>query len=77
MTQTSQQALAAQLMETNDDYRRLAQQHLTYKHRIEELGARRFPTLEEQVEERRLKKLKLSLKDKMHDILKQSEQQAL
>ena len=68
--------LSAQLMETSEEYRQLAEQHSDYKRRIEELSSRRFPTQEEQVEEMRLKKLKLHLKDKMYDFVRQHQQES-
>jgi uncharacterized protein YdcH (DUF465 family) len=59
----------AQLMATNDEFRRLAAQHGSYERRIEELSSRKFPSQEEQVEEARLKKLKLHLKDQMQHMV--------
>jgi hypothetical protein len=44
---------------------RLCQEHSLYERRLDTLRAKPFPTEEEQMEEVRLKKLKLSLKDKM------------
>ena len=76
MVSIPREYLSAQLMETNEEYRRLAEQHSSYNRRIEELSARRFPTQEEQVEEMRLKKLKLHLKDKMYDLVRQHQQQS-
>ena len=67
---------SAQLMETSEEYRKLAEQHSNYNRRIEELSSRRFPTQEEQVEEMRLKKLKLHLKDKMYDLVRQHQQES-
>ena len=67
--------LSAQLMETSEEYRKLAEQHSNYNRRIEELSSQRFPTQEEQVEEMRLKKLKLHLKDKMYDLVRQHQKE--
>jgi hypothetical protein len=44
---------------------RLSQEHSLYERRLDTLRAKPFPTEEEQMEEVRLKKLKLSLKDEM------------
>lgn len=55
----------AELMATNEEFRRLAARHSNYDRRIEELSSRKFPSQEEQIEEARLKKLKLHLKDQM------------
>jgi len=65
----TQEDLKAQLMQSNDEFRILAQQHADYKKRVMELEEKAHPTPEEQVEEARLKKLKLQIKDQMTDIL--------
>ncbi len=70
------EALATRLMETNEEYRNLAQEHSDYDRRLEQLSARRFPSTEEEVEEHRLKKLKLQLKDRMHAILREHQAEA-
>ena len=55
----------AELMQSSEEFRQLAAQHSNYDRRIEELSSRRFPSQEEQIEEARLKKIKLHLKDQM------------
>ena len=75
MASIPRENLSAQLMETSEEYRKLAEQHSNYNRRIEELSSQRFPTQEEQVEEMRLKKLKLHLKDKMYDLVRQHQQE--
>lgn len=47
---------------------RLCQEHSLYERRLDKLRAKPFPTEAEQMEEVRLKKLKLSLKDKMEEL---------
>ena len=76
MGQTPRGDLSARLVESNEEYRQLVQEHSSYDQRLEELSTRRFPTPEEQLEEMRLKKLKLQLKDKMYGMLRQYEQKA-
>ena len=71
-----QMGQSARLMETNEEFKSLAEQHSSYDRRLEELSARRYPSQDEQMEEMRLKKLKLQLKDRMHQMLRESEQQA-
>jgi uncharacterized protein YdcH (DUF465 family) len=56
-------------METDEDYRRLATEHAQHKKRVEDLESRPYLSEEEKLEEVRLKKLKLRLKDQMADIL--------
>lgn len=61
--------LKAHLMETSEPFRLLAQQHADYSRRLDELEARHHLTSEEQVEEVKLKKLKLRLKDQMQEMM--------
>jgi uncharacterized protein len=61
--------LKAHLMETSEQFRLLAQQHSDYSRRLSELEARPHLTSEEQVEEVKLKKMKLRLKDQMQEML--------
>jgi len=56
------------LMASNEEFRRLAEEHLQYAKRLDALSSKRFLSDEEQVEEIRLKKLKLRLKDQMESI---------
>lgn len=65
----TQEQLKAQLMESNPDFRKLAEQHAEYKKRVEFLEHKEHPTSDEIEEEARLKKLKLHLKDQMTAIL--------
>ncbi|MGQ9633862.1 MAG: DUF465 domain-containing protein [Bryobacteraceae bacterium] len=65
----TQDELKAHLMETNEEFRRLVQEHCDYKKKLEALASRIYLTPEEQVEEVRLKKIKLKLKDQMEEIL--------
>jgi uncharacterized protein YdcH (DUF465 family) len=67
---SNQDELKAHLMATDETYRQLAQQHAEYAHQIEAIEAKSHLTEEDEVEEHRLKKLKLHIKDQMTDILK-------
>jgi hypothetical protein len=57
-----------QLLETNDEFRRLAQEHSEYQQRLEGLIQKKYLSEEEKLEEVRLKKLKLRLKDQMQSL---------
>jgi uncharacterized protein len=61
--------LKAHLIATDEAFRRLADQHTEYDRKLEALEAKPAPTEEEKVEEVRLKKLKLNLKDQMSDMM--------
>jgi len=58
-----------ELMASDETYRRLAQEHTQNAQRLESLVTKRFLSEEEQLEETRLKKLKLRLKDQMEQIV--------
>jgi uncharacterized protein YdcH (DUF465 family) len=67
--ETNQDELKAHLMATDETFRELATQHAEYHRQLEALEAKPLLTEEDEVEEHRLKKLKLHLKDQMTEIL--------
>jgi uncharacterized protein YdcH (DUF465 family) len=69
METTNQDELKAHLMAADEEFRHLAEQHALYHHQLEALEAKPLLTEEEEVEEHRLKKLKLQLKDQMTEII--------
>src|SRR5689334_16381265 len=69
MENNTQDELKAHLMATSEEFRALASQHLQYHKLLEELEAKPHLSEQEQVEEQRLKKQKLRLKDQMNQIL--------
>jgi uncharacterized protein YdcH (DUF465 family) len=71
MERNAQEELKAHLMDTHEEYRRLANQHSDYAKKLDALESLPHLTDAEQLEETRLKKLKLRLKDQMEAILKQ------
>ena len=71
MERNAQEQLRAHLMETNEEFRRLATQHCDYAKKLEAMEALPHLTDQEQIEEVRLKKLKLRLKDQMEAMLSQ------
>ena len=54
-----------QLLASSDEFRKLAEEHSNYSQRLESLSSKKYLTEEEKIEEVRLKKLKLRLKDEM------------
>ncbi len=71
MERNAQEELKAHLMASNAEYQRLASQHTEYAIQLEALEALPHLTYEQELEETRLKKLKLKLKDQMEAILSQ------
>ena len=57
-----------QLLASHEEFRRLAQEHTQYSERLHSLTEKRYLSDDEKVEEVRLKKLKLHVKDQMHSI---------
>ncbi len=67
--ENSLEELKAHLMNTDEAFRRLADQHAEYHRQLEALESKAHLSAEEEVEEHRLKKLKLNLKDQMNGII--------
>jgi uncharacterized protein len=65
----SLEELKAHLMANNDEYSRLAAEHSHYARKLDELEALPHLSVEEEMEEHRLKKMKLRLKDQMEAIV--------
>lgn len=68
---TDFEELKQQLLQSNDEFRQLATQHHDLDERIQNLATRPYLSEPEQLEEVKLKKKKLQLKDQMETILRQ------
>ena len=62
-------AIRTELMASSPEYQRLFEQHSHYAALLDQLTSRRYLSEQEQVEETRLKKLKLRLKDQMETLV--------
>jgi uncharacterized protein len=60
-------------MANNSEYRRLREIHFRYASQLDLLSNKSFLTEEEQLEEVRLKKLKLRVKDQMEQLVRQAQ----
>jgi len=71
MERNAQEELKAHLMATNEEFRTLATQHSEYARQLDAIEQLPHLTYEQELEDTRLKKLKLRLKDQMEAILSQ------
>ena len=74
---TQEEELKAHLFATDSQFRDLCEQHAQLKRQIGEIESKSHVTEADELEEQRLKKLKLQIKDQMNDILAQSRQVAV
>jgi uncharacterized protein len=65
-------AIRTQLVASNPEYQRLSEQHSHYAAQLDQLSSKRYLTEQEQLEETRLKKLKLRLKDEMETLVQRA-----
>jgi uncharacterized protein YdcH (DUF465 family) len=64
-----QESLRAHLFATDDRFRSLCEQHAQYSKMIDQIEARGHVTPADELEEQRLKKIKLHLKDEINEML--------
>lgn len=62
----NEKALKERLVQENEAFRKLYEEHQLCERKLEELKRKNFLSEEEMLEEKALKKRKLSLKDKMY-----------
>ena len=61
-----------QLVVSNPEYQRLREEHAHYAAQLEELTSKHYLTEQEQIEEVRLKKLKLRVKDQLETLIRRA-----
>jgi uncharacterized protein YdcH (DUF465 family) len=71
MEQNALEEIKAHLMQTNEKYRHLVAKHHEYDRQVEALEAKHALSADEEIQEHRLKKLKLQLKDEMEQLVSQ------
>ena len=69
MDRNAQDEIKAHLMQTNEHFRKLMHQHHEYDRLLDELENKHMLTVVDELEEHRLKKLKLHLKDRMEQMV--------
>ena len=69
MEKFAQDDIKAYLMQSNEEFRALAEKHSSYAKLIDEIESKAHLTEQDEIEEHRLKKLKLHLKDQMQEMI--------
>ncbi|HEX4495078.1 MAG TPA: DUF465 domain-containing protein [Thermoanaerobaculia bacterium] len=62
--------LKAELIKTDDEFRRLYEEHQDYEKRLQEINLKSLLSQEDEIEEKKIKLHKLNLKDHMEQILR-------
>ena len=65
-----QDDLKAELIKTDDEFRRLHEEHQEYERRLQEINQKSLLSQEDEIEEKKIKLHKLNLKDHMESILR-------
>jgi uncharacterized protein YdcH (DUF465 family) len=63
------------LLQSNEEFRRLAQKHSSFNEQLEKLVHKAYLSEEERIEETNLKKRKLQIKDQMEIMIQKYRQQ--
>ena len=63
--------LKEELLETDEEFRRLYEEHQEYERRLQTINQKTLLSQEDEVEEKKIKLHKLVLKDHMEQILRQ------
>lgn len=69
---TDSEDLKRKLLQSDEEFRQLATQHHDLDEQIQNLTSRHYLSEPEQIEELRLKKLKLYLKDQMEEFMRRA-----
>lgn len=73
MTAEDHDTLVRELLESDDEFRRLHQEHQQCENRLEELQHMSLLSQEDEIEEKKIKVHKLALKDRMEQMVRERE----
>jgi uncharacterized protein YdcH (DUF465 family) len=62
--------LKAELIQTDDDFRRLYEEHQEFERRLQEISQKTLLSQDDEMEEKKIKLHKLVLKDRMEQLLR-------
>lgn len=74
---SNRDAAKEELIQTDDEYRRLHQQHQACERRLLELQDQELPSQEDELEEKQIKRQKLFFKDRMAVLLRSQHEAAV
>lgn len=77
MTAEDHDTLVRELLETDDEFRKLHAEHQECENRLEALQHMSLLSQDDEIEEKKLKVHKLALKDRMEQIVRQHESAAV
>lgn len=66
------EAIREQLMAGSEEFQRLREEHARYASQLDQLAAKTYLSEQEQIEEVRLKKMKLRVKDQMEMLVQKA-----
>ena len=67
---SSRDDLRQELISTDDEFRRLYEEHQEYERRLQEINQKTLLSQDDEIEEKKIKIHKLALKDRMEEILR-------
>ena len=70
---TPTEAIREQLMAGNEEYQRLREEHTRYASQLDQLSCKHYLSEQDKLDEVRLKKLKLRVKDQMESLVRQAQ----
>ena len=69
--------LKKELLETDEEFRRLFEEHQNHKERLNAIKEKSFPSPEDEIEAKQIKLHKLGLKDRMEEIARLHRQERM